>query len=337
MATYTGVYDVRDSRGPGKWEIQLQLKPAAEALGIRLEQLARTVRGAFYGVEAMRLQRGRHEVKLMVRYPREERRSLQQLEELHIRTAEGREVPLQELAAVTVVRGYDDILRIDQRRAVTITADVDQDEANAVQVIADLRSTFLPVQLAMHPRVVARWEGQQKETRESFDSLMVGFLLALCGMFALLTLEFRSYAQPLIILAVIPFGFVGAVGGHLLLDQPLTLYSLFGVVTLSGIVANDSIVLVDFINRSLAAGTPLQEALLTAGKRRFRPVVLTSITTVAALLPLLLERNTQAQVLIPMAISISFGLIVATVWILFLVPVLYGLYALAKGARKQGP
>ena len=337
LATYTGVYDVRDSRGPGKWEIQLQLKPAAEALGIRLEQLARTVRGAFYGVEAMRLQRGRHEVKLMVRYPREERRSLQQLEELHIRTAEGREVPLQEVAAVTVVRGYDDILRIDQRRAVTITADVDQDEANAVQVIADLRSTFLPVQLAMHPRVVARWEGQQKETRESFDSLMVGFLLALCGMFALLTLEFRSYAQPLIILAVIPFGFVGAVGGHLLLGQSLTLYSLFGVVTLSGIVANDSIVLVDFINRSLAAETPLQEALLAAGKRRFRPVVLTSITTVAALLPLLLERNTQAQVLIPMAISISFGLIVATVWILFLVPVLYGLYALAKGARKQGP
>ena len=156
-------------------------------------------------------------------------------------------------------------------------------------------------------------------------------------MFALLTLEFRSYAQPLIILAVIPFGFVGAVGGHLLLDQPLTLYSLFGVVTLSGIVANDSIVLVDFINRSLAAGTPRQEALLTAGKRRFRPVVLTSITTVAALFPLLLERNTQAQVLIPMAISISFGLIVATVWILFLVPVLYGVYALAKGVGKQGP
>lgn len=335
LASYDGVYDIRDSRGPGKWEMQLKLKPAAESLGIRLDLLSRTVRGAYHGVEAMRLQRGRHEVKLMVRYPRHQRRSLQQLEELHIRTADGSEVPLRELAEVSVQRGYDDILRIDQHRAVTITADVDQDQANAAEVIADLRGEFLTELLGTHPRVTARWEGQQKETRESFDSLLVGFLLAICGMFALLTLEFRSYVQPLIILAVIPFGFVGAVGGHLLMDQPLTLFSLFGIVTLSGIVANDSIVLVDFINRQLAQGAPLEEALLRAGQRRFRPVVLTSITTVAALLPLLLERNTQAQVLIPMAISISFGLIVATAWILLLVPVMFSVYARLSGRSKQ--
>ena len=326
LANYDGVYDIRDSRGPGKWELQLKLKPGAESLGIRLDELAHTVRGAFYGVEAMRLQRGRHEVKLMVRYPPHQRRQLQQLDELRVRTAEGSEVPLRELATATVERGYNDILRIDQNRAVTITADVDADRANALDVIADLRGDFLAEVLETHPRVTARWEGQQEQTRESFDSLLVGFLLAVCGMFVLLTLEFRSYIQPLIILAVIPFGFVGAVGGHLLLDQPLTIFSLFGLVTLSGIVANDSIVLIDFINRRLATGDSLEQAVLTAGQRRFRPVILTSITTVAALLPLLLERNTQAQVLIPMAVSISCGLIVATIWILYLVPTLYLVY-----------
>jgi multidrug efflux pump subunit AcrB len=283
----------------------------------------------------MRLQRGRHEVKLMVRYPKHQRRSLHQLEELHIRTADGGEVPLKEVADVSVERGFADILRIDQNRAVTITADVDEDQANAMELIADLRGEFLAELLETHPRVTARWEGQQEETRESFGSLLVGFLLALGGMYVLLTLEFRSYIQPLIILAVIPFGFVGAIGGHLLFDQSLTIFSLFGIVTLSGIVANDSIVLIDFINRRLDQGDSLDEALLRSGRRRFRPVVLTSITTVAALLPLLLERNTQAQVLIPMAISITFGLALATVWILYLVPTLYLVYGRLSGRGRR--
>ncbi len=335
LASYDGVYDIRDSRGPGKWELKLKLKPAARSLGIRLDELARTVRGAFHGVEAMRLQRGRHEVKLMVRYPRHQRRSLQQLEELHIPTADGSEVPLMELADLSIAPGYADILRIDQQRAVTITADVDADQTNGLDVIADLKSQFLAELLETHPRVTARWEGQHKQTRESFGSLLVGLLLALAAMFVLLTLEFRSYIQPLIILAVIPFGFVGAVFGHLLCDQPLTIFSLFGIVTLSGIVANDSIVLVDFVNRRLDQGDSLELALLTSGQRRFRPVVLTSLTTIAALLPLLLERNTQAQVLIPMAISITFGLALATVWILYLVPTLYQVYGRLSG-RGQG-
>lgn len=330
LATYTGVVDIHDSRGSGKWELQITLRPEAETLGIRLEDIARTVRAAFYGEEVMRLQRGRHEVKLMVRYPPEQRRSLHQLDEIRIRTAEGAEVPLPVLADVTVKRGYSNIHRIDQQRAVTITANVDDQQANAPHIIRELRGGFLADLLRRYPQVQARWEGQQEETRRSFGSLMIGFALALFGMYALLTLEFQSFLQPLIILAVIPFGFVGAVLGHLLLGQPLTLFSLFGVVTLAGIVANDSIVLIDFINRSLAAGTPLGEALLESGRRRFRPVMLTSVTTVAALLPILLERNTQAQVIIPMAISISFGLIVSTIWILFLVPSIYRVYAAVK-------
>ncbi|MBP89689.1 MAG: multidrug transporter [Planctomycetaceae bacterium] len=333
LATYTGVVDIHDSRGAGKWELQMKLKPEAETLGIRLEDVARTVRAAFYGEEVMRLQRGRHEVKLMVRYPPEERRSLHQLDEVRIRTAEGAEVPLPVLADVTVERGYSTIRRIDQQRAVTITANVADQQANAPNIIRDLREGFLADLLRRHPQVHARWEGQQEETRRSFDSLLIGFALALFGMYALLTLEFQSFVQPLIILAVIPFGFVGAVLGHLLLGQSLTLFSLFGIVTLSGIVANDSIVLIDFINRRLAEGTPLNEALLESGRRRFRPVMLTSVTTVAALLPILLERNTQAQVIIPMAISISFGLIVATVWILFLVPAIYRVYAACRNGR----
>jgi HAE1 family hydrophobic/amphiphilic exporter-1 len=336
LDSYQGVYDIRDSRGPGKWELKLKLRPDAQSLGITLDQLARSVRGAFYGIEAMRLQRGRHEVKLMVRYPKHQRRSLHQLEELHIRSADGSEIPLKEVAEVSVERGFADILRIDQNRAVTITADVDENQANGMELIADLRGEFLAELLETHPRVTARWEGQQEESRESFGSLLVGFLLALAGMFVLLTLEFRSYIQPLIILAVIPFGFVGAIGGHLLFDQSLTIFSLFGIVTLSGIVANDSIVLIDFINRRLAQGDSLHQALLNSGRRRFRPVVLTSITTIAALLPLLLERNTQAQVLIPMAISITFGLALATVWILYLVPTLYLVYGRLSG-RGETP
>ena len=335
LASYTGVYDIQDSRGPGKWELQLRLKPEAEALGIQLEDLARTVRAAFYGVEVMRLQRGRHEIKLMVRYPEDERRSLHQMDEIRVQTQDGDEIPLPVLADVTARRGYSTIKRIDQRRAVTITANVDETKGNALNIVSDLQEGFLADLLQQHPSVHGRWEGQQEQTRRSFTSLMIGFALAVFGMYALLTLEFKSYFQPIIILAVLPFGLIGAVLGHLLLGQVLTLFSLFGAVTLAGIIANDSIVLVDFINRRLAEGAELTDALLESGRRRFRPVLLTSITTVAALLPILAERNTQAQVIIPMAISIAFGLALATLWILFLVPAIFSVYA--KCVLLRGP
>ena len=334
LATYKGVYDIQDSRGPGKWELPFTLKPEAEALGIQLEHVARTVRAAFYGEEVMRLQRGRHEIKLMVRYPESERRSLHQLNDIPVLTKDGDEVPLPVLADITARRGYSTIKRIDQRRAVTITANVDETQGNALNIVNDLQDGFLSELLQQHPSVHGRWEGQQEQTRRSFTSLMIGFALAIFGMYALLTLEFKSYFQPIIILAVLPFGLVGAVLGHLLMGQVLTLFSLFGAVTLAGIIANDSIVLVDFINRRLAEGAGLKDALLESGRRRFRPVMLTSITTVAALLPILAERNTQAQVIIPMAISVSFGLILATLWILFLVPAIFSIYAKCVLPRK---
>ena len=335
LATYTGVYDIQDSRGPGKWELQLKLKPEARALGIQLEDLARTVRGAYYGEEVMRLQRGRHEVKLMVRYPEDERQSLHQMNEIRVQTTEGDEVPLPVLAEVTARRGYSTIRRVDQQRAVSITANVDETRGNALEIAQDLRQGVLADLQQQYPSVRQQWEGQQEQTRRSFHSLMIGLALSVFGIFALLTLEFTSYSLPLIILAVLPFGLIGSVLGHLLLGHPLTLFSLFGAVTLSGIIANDSIVLVDFITRRLSEGVPLKEALLDSGRRRFRPVMLTTLTTVAALLPILAERNTQAQVIIPMAISISFGLLVATLWILVLVPVLFSLYYTAAARAGQ--
>ena len=321
---YQGVSDIADSRGPGKWEQRFKLTPEAEAKGLRLAQLGDSLRAAYFGDEVMRLQRGRHEVKVMVRYSERERQTLASLDTLELPggTANRTTIPVAAAAQRTVARGHAQILRIDQQRAITITAEVDESIVAATEVAADLDANFLPPLLRDNASVELRWEGKQRETRRSLASLSVGLAIALFGMYGLLTLVFRSYWQPLIVIAVIPLGFVGAIVGHLVLQQPITLFSLFGLVTLSGVVANDSIVLIDFINRRRAE-VDFQQVLLDSGRLRFRAVMLTTITTVAALLPLLLERNTQAQVLIPMAVSIACGLLLATVWILVLVPVLY--------------
>ena len=323
---YPGVVDIVDDSRPGKWEYQLRIKDTAKSLGVSTADLAETVRASYYGAEAMRLQRGRHEVKLMVRYPEQYRRSLVSLDNVHVLGSDSVERPLSELAEVRVVRGYSEINRVDQVRSITITADIREQEGNARAVVAKLRSDFLPQLRAAFPDVGVRWEGQQEQSRESVRSLLKGFAVAVLAMYALLTLEFRSYFQPLIILLIIPFGLVGALWGHALLGLQVSMLSLFGMVALTGVVVNDSIVLIDFINKRIAAGDPLSQALYTAGARRFRPVVLTSLTTIAGLTPLLLETSFQAQLLIPMATSLCFGLMAATVVVLYLVPVFYGLY-----------
>ncbi len=328
LAKQEGVFDVADNSRPGKWEYQLKPKPGAEAMNVDLASLAGTVRAAYYGEEVMRLQRGRHEVKLMVRYPVDERRSMRDFNNIRVRTGDRSERPLTELATKDVQRGYSQITRVDQMRAITITADVDESKGNAKKIVKDFKNGFLK-ELLEEPQyagIAARWEGQEKQTAESIAGLLDGLVIALVAMFALLTLEFRSYAQPLIILAIVPFGAVGAVVGHALMGLPLTLFSLFGLVALTGVVVNDSIVLIDFINRQVRADVPVKKALLDAGRRRFRPVLLTSITTVVGLLPILLETSFQAQVLIPMAVSLCFGLLFATVLVLLLVPTLYLLY-----------
>lgn len=355
LHSYPGVLDIDDDSRPGKWEIHLRVKDKSVAMGVPLGDLAETVRASYYGEEVMRLQRGRHEVKLMVRYPREDRRSLADFDQIRVRTGDGVERPLTELAEVDLYRGLSEINRVNQLRSITVSADVDEARANAREIVRDLRGGQSPMERLMaaftgaqpdasymdrlqenYPAISVRWEGQQEQTEESIASLMVGFAVALVGMFVLLTVEFRSYFQPLIILAIIPFGAIGAVAGHLLFGMPVTLFSLFGLVALTGVVVNDSIVLIDFINHRVRDdGMPLMEALPEAGRRRLRPVLLTSMTTIAGLLPLLLERSFQAQILIPMAVSLAFGLMLATALVLLLVPTFYSIYARALGLQIE--
>ncbi len=339
LRSYPGVKDVNDDSSPGKWEFQIKIKDKARAMGVPLADVAETVRATYYGEEVMRLQRGRHEVKLMVRYPEEERRSLMSFDDIRVRTGDGAERPLTELADVTVKRGYSEINRIDQQRSITVYSDLNEKEGNARQIVQALKKPggFMEQLLTKYPDVRVRWEGQQEQTDESVNSLIIGLMIALASMFALLTVEFRSYIQPLIILGIIPFGIIGAVFGHAILGMELTLFSLFGLVALTGVVVNDSIVLIDFINHRIADGLPLKAALVDAGLRRFRPVLLTSMTTIVGLAPILKETSFQAQIIIPMAASLIFGLMLATVLVLFLIPTYYYLYARAMGAKPDEP
>ena len=323
LATYPGVLDISNDFRPGKMEIQLALKPAGRVLGITLADLAGQVNQGFYGAEALRLQRGRDDVKVVIRYPEAERRSLGDLDNIRIRTPNGSEVPFGEVATATLRRGFAVIKRTDRQRALSITADVDSTKANAEKILAALDENFLPRLLADYENMRYSFEGQHKETQRSVGSLFRGFIIAMLLVYTILAVIFRSYAQPLVVMSVIPFGFIGAVVGHLIMGHVLSLISLFGLVALSGVLVNDSLVLVDFINRARRQGTPLFEAVLAGGQQRFRAIILTSVTTVAGLSPILFEKSVQAQFLIPMAISMSFGLMGATILVLVLVPALY--------------
>ncbi len=329
LARFPGTYAIADDALPGKWEYRMRVKDAAAGLGVKTSDLAETVRAAYYGEEVMRVQRGRHDVRIMVRYPREERENERSFDEIRIRSDDGVERPLAELADVEVGRSYSVINRDDQMRSITISSNVDEATANTGQIVQTLRSEIVPSLRREFPNVTVKWGGQQLQADESVGSLLTGFGVALIAMFVLLALEFKSYFQPLIVFLIIPFGCVGIIWGHALLGIPLTLFSMFGLVALSGIVINDSIVLVDFINRQVRAGSPLDVACREAGARRFRPVFLTTITTVCGLLPIMLETSRQAQLLIPMAASIVFGELVATVLVLYLVPVIYSIYGSA--------
>lgn len=329
LAQYNGVFDIADDNSPGKWEFQLAVKPNALSTGVTELDLGQTVRNTYYGAEVMRLQRGRHEVKLMVRYPEEERKSLVNFREIRVRDAQGVERPISEVADVQLNRGFSEINRLDQRRSITISADVDEAGANADQIINDLQSEFLPQLLAEYPDLSVKWQGQREQSMESLGSLQIGFLVSIVAMFVLLVLQFKSYAQPLLILAIIPFGLIGAVWGHALLGLPLTLFSMFGLVALAGVVVNDSIVLIDFISARIAQGIDPMTATLQSGERRLRPILLTSVTTIAGLMPLLLEKSFQAQLLVPMAASLAFGLMLTTLWVLLLIPVFYWIYLAA--------
>ena len=245
------------------------------------------------------------------------------------------ERPLIELADIKEEIKYAEINRIDRMRSVTITADMDEEIGNAAASVGRFRRNVVPVMQQRFPHVMVRWEGQQEQTVESVRSLLIGFMIAMMAIFVVLTVEFRSYFQPLLIMAIIPFGLIGAVWGHAVMGLNISLMSMCGIVALTGVVINDSIVLVDFINRRVRAGQPLKEALMDGGRHRFRPVLLTSMTTVAGLFPLLLESSFQAQLLKPMATALTFGLLLGTLLILFLVPTFYMIYSNWFGIGRE--
>jgi multidrug efflux pump subunit AcrB len=322
LETYPGVFDVTDSFEEGKDEIRLRIRPEAELLGITLDDLARQVRHAFFGFEAQRIQRGREEVRVYVRYPEAERRSLENLDSMRIRTPAGVEVPFAEVAHAEYGRGFSQIRRVDRNRTINVTADVNKETADVEAIKRDINE-FLREAVRAWPGVSFSLEGEAREQRESFGSLGYGLMFVLFTIYALLAIPFRSYLQPLIVMSVIPFGAAGAMLGHIIMGMNLTIMSLMGMLALTGVVVNDSLVLVDYINKRRAEGMPLHEAVRTAGIARLRPVLLTSLTTFAGLTPLIFEKSTQAQFLIPMAVSLGFGILFATFITLLLVPLNY--------------
>lgn len=335
LADYPGVSDIADTHAAGKEEITIRLRPEAATLGLTEEDLGRQVRAAFHGAEALRLQRGRNEVKVMVRYPEDRRVSLADLENLRVRapgstfgSASGStpgsvELPLDMAAHLRRDRGYSAINRTDRKRVINVTATVDARAGNVQDILQDLRRTVLADLTADHPGLGFDLEGEERERRESFGSMGQGFLMALFLIFALLAIPFRSYSQPLIVMAAIPFGIVGAIWGHMIMGINLSMLSLFGIVALSGVVVNSSLLLIDFINSGRRDGMNVREAVLASGRRRFRPILLTSLTTFFGLMPMILERSVQAQFLIPMAVSLGFGVLFATAITLLLIPALY--------------
>jgi multidrug efflux pump subunit AcrB len=323
LGSYNGVFDIDTGFRRGKEQLDLELKPAARALGITESDLARQVRSHFFGAEAKREQRGRHELRVYVRLPRSERESEYNIEKLLIRTPEGGEIPLEQAAFIERGHSFTTIEREGGGRVVDVTADVDTDVTSGNEVTASLQSAFLPELMADYPGLSYELSGEQQEQRETMAALGQGFMIALLVMFGLMAVAFRSYLQPLVILFAIPFGLVGAVGGHLLMGYNLSLISVLGIVALSGVVVNDSLVLIAAVNDYRKEGQEPLEAVASGGARRFRPILLTSLTTFFGLMPMILETSVQARFLIPMAISLGFGVLFVTVITLVIVPAGY--------------
>ncbi len=312
LGYYEGVYDINDGVSRGKPQLSFQLQQNARGLGITTKDLAEQVRGAFYGSEALRQQRGRNEMKVMVRLPEEERQTIETIEELVIRTPQGGEIPISEAANVVYDRAYSNIARTNGRRVQAVTADVDEQKANATQVFEDVKENVLPSLFQKYPGLSYSLEGEQREQMETMSSLAVGFAFAMFGIYALLAIPFKSYTQPVIVMLSIPFGIIGAVLGHLLLGYEMSIVSMFGIVALAGVVVNDSLVLVVTANKNVEAGLPVMDAIVDAARRRFRPIMLTSFTTFFGLAPMIFETSMQARFLIPMAISLGFGILFST-------------------------
>ncbi len=322
LANYPAVFDIADTFQDGKAEVKLTIKPEAEALGLTMNTLATQARQAFFGAEAQRIQRGREDVRVMVRYPLEERSSLANLETMRIRTPDGREVPFTAVAEPEMGRSFSSITRIDRNRTISVTADADKETANLDTIRQDL-DRELPEIIEKYPTVQYTFEGEAREQADSFGSVIFGGIAVLFVIYSLLAIPFKSYVQPFVVMSVIPFGLACAILGHVIMDLAVSMMSIFGMLALAGVIVNDSLVLVDYINRRRLAGESIFVSVRTAGVARFRAILLTSMTTFAGLLPMMFEKSTQAQFLIPMAVSLGWGVMLGTFVTLLLVPINY--------------
>ncbi len=323
LRTYEGVYQIQDSFRPGKRELKLDIKPEARALGITLDDVARQVYAGFFGEEAARLQRGREDVRVKVRYTDTERSTLAELEKVRVRTPQGHEVPFFSVAEVEFGAGPAVIERADGIRRISVSAEVDETVANAEEIVADLNAKIFPELNQKYSGMTMSFEGSQQQRRESTDSLFGLFPVAMAGIFIIIAAIFRSYVQPLIVMVTVPMGIIGAIYGHLLMGLPIVMFSIFGMMALTGVVVNDAIILIEAVNRQIARGIPTLEAIALGSVRRFRAILLTTVSTVGALIPLIIETDLSSQPLKPMAVSIASGVAFATVLTLIFVPCLF--------------
>jgi len=329
IASYSGLSDIDSGVTKGKDQIDFRLTDAAQARGLTEFELARQVRAAFFGAEAVRQQRGRDEVRVYVRLPLAERQSLYNVEELIVRTPGGGEMPLSQAAIIERGQAYTVIKRTDGRRNISVTADIANEDANANEIMAQIRERELAQLLADIPGLAYSLGGEQERQAETMGALGMGYVLALIVMFSTLAVVFRSYSQPLLVMLAIPFGMVGAVWGHVAMgwflwdNVSLSLMSMMGVIALSGVVVNDSLILIVAINRFREGGMSMWEAVVAGSARRFRPILLTSLTTFFGLAPMIVETSVQARFLVPMAVSLGFGVLAATMIMLLIVPCSY--------------
>lgn len=323
ITKYSGLKDIDDGFAQGKPQYDFKIKPEAATLGLTAADLAGQLRAAFYGERAFRQQRGREEVWVMTRLPENERQSDADIRDLMIQVPGGGEIPLYEAAEVIEGRSYTVINRRNSRRVVNVTADINEGEANAAEIMDDITATILPDLQAQYPGLGYSFEGEAKERRETNKSLAIGFAFAMLVIYGLLAIPFGSYMQPFIVMTAIPFGIVGAILGHIIMGYDISMISIMGVVALAGVVVNDSLVLIHAANEFRASGQSAFDSIVAAGLRRFRPILLTSLTTFFGLAPMIMETSVQARFLIPMAISLGFGILFATFLILVLIPALY--------------
>ncbi|WP_425416006.1 efflux RND transporter permease subunit [Pseudoalteromonas qingdaonensis] len=323
LSTIKGVGDINDSMQSATDEVQLELKPIAYSLGLTLADVASQVNFSFYGLEAQRILRDGEELKVMIRYPIEERNSISEINDVRIITPAGAEVPLAEIATVNLVDGVNRIRRENSKRTVNVWAAVDTNQAQPFEIAKQVRDEYLPALLKNYPGVQSNVAGRVQEEMDSVAEQRRDLVLSLLIIFALLAIPLRSYSQPLLIMSVIPFGVVGAVYGHAILGMTMSSLSFFGIIAVAGVVVNDSLVMVDYVNKARAQGVAIKQAVVEAGCKRFRAILLTSITTFIGLVPIIMETSLQAQIVIPMAVSLAFGVLFATVITLVLIPCQY--------------